>query len=255
LNQISAAFSKGIKDNFMSKAALFWVIAWPILWLLLGVFVFLRGVPEEFVALAKGRITLSMVTFSIMISGMTSLPAGISEDRNRGLFRKLKTMPIQPWKESVGRIFSILIFALITSTIIIIIGLVLGARFNITATGLLKSIGFLVLGILASAGVGLIVGSLIKNIQGAIMTGVGIAVVSSAISGVFFEYRMLPGILQKFAQIWQMSAANSIIINYLVGPIGYDPLTPLNLSLTILISLIFFITGIVLYSVYCWRSE
>ena len=255
MNQISATFVKGIKDNFMSKAALFWVIAWPIMWLLLAVFVFLRGVPDEFVDLAKGRSTISMVTFSIMISGMTSLPAGISEDRHRGLFRKLKTMPIQPWKESVGRIFAVLLFALITAVIIIIVGLMLGARFNISAEGLLKSFGFLILGILASAGVGLIVGSLIKSIQGAIMTGVGIAVITSAISGVFFEYSMLPGILQKFAQIWPMAAANSIIINYLTGPIGYNPLTSLNLSLTIIISLVFFITGIVLYTVYCWRSE
>ncbi len=255
MNQISAAFSKGIKDNFMSKAALFWVIAWPILWLLLGVFVFIRRLPEQFEALAKGRITISMVTFAIMISGMTSLPAGIAEDRQRGLFRKLKTMPIQPWKESVGRILSILTFAVLTSIIILIVGIALGARFEITVPGLLKSIGFLVLGILASAGVGLIVGSLIKNVQGAIMTGVGIAVVSSAISGVFFEYSMLPGVLQKFAQIWPTAAANSIIINYLVGSLGYDPLNPLNLSLTIGISLFFFITGLVLYSVYCWRSE
>jgi len=134
-------------------------------------------------------------------------------------------------------------------------GIALGAEFNIDASSLLKSLGFLILGILASAGVGLIIGSLIKNIQGAIMTGVGTAVVTSAISGVFFEYSMLPAVLQKFAQVWPMSASNSIIINYLRVPIGYDPLTPLNLSITIVISLIFFITGVILYNVYCWRSE
>jgi len=103
--------------------------------------------------------------------------------------------------------------------------------------------------------VGLIVGSLIKSIQGSIMTGVGIAVVTSAISGVFFQYSMLPNVLQKFAQIWPMSAANSVIINYLIGDIGYNPLNPLYLSLTIIISLLFFSAGIVLYTVFCWRSE
>jgi ABC-type multidrug transport system permease subunit len=190
-----------------------------------------------------------------MIAGMTSMPAGIAEDRQRGLFRKLKTMPIQPWKESIGRIFAVLLFAFITSIIIIIVGLAFGARFNITAVGLLKSLGFLILGILSSTGVGLIIGSLIRNMQGAIMTGVGVAVVTSAISGVFFEYSMLPKVLQRFAQIWPMSAANNIINNYLTGLIGYDPLNALNLSLTIIISLLFFITGIILYNTYCWRSE
>jgi len=255
MNQISATYIKGLKDNFMSKPALFWVIAWPAIWLLLAVFVFLRGVPAEFAALARGQSTISMVTFSIMVCGMTSLPANISEDRQRGLFQKLKTMPVQPWKEAVGKILAVLTFGLVSAAIIIIIGVLLGARFNITLAGLLKSLGFLLLGTLASAGVGLIVGSLIKSVQGAIMTGVGIAVVTSAISGVFFQYSMLPIVLQKFAQIWPMSSTNSVIINYLIGDIGYNPLNPLYLSLTIIISLLFFSAGIVLYTVYCWRSE
>jgi ABC-2 type transport system permease protein len=255
VNQMSATFIKVLKDTYRNKSALFWVIAWPVIWLFLAVFVFLRQVPPEYAAMARGQSTISMVTFSLMVCGMTSLPANISEDRHRGLFQKLKTMPVQPWKEAIGKILAILIFGLASAIIIIIVGLLLGGRFNITFTALLKSLGFLFLGTLASAGVGLIVGSLIKNIQGAIMTGVGIAVVTSAISGVFFQYSMLPSVLQKFSRIWPMSSANSVIINYLIGDIGYNPLSALNLSLTIVISLLFFTAGVVLYTVYCWRSE
>lgn len=255
MNQISATFIKSLKDNFRNKSALFWVIAWPVIWLILAVFVFLREVPPEYAALAKGQSTISMITFSIMVCGMTSLPALISEDRQRGLFQKLKTMPIQPWKDAAGKILSVLTFGLASAAIIIIIGLLIGGRFNITLLGLLKSIGFLLLGTLASAGVGLVVGSLIKNVQGAIMTGVGISVITSAISGIFFPYSMLPSALQKFSKFWPMSSANSIIIKYLIGNIDYNPLTALNLSLTIVISLLFFTVGVVLYTVYCWRSE
>lgn len=255
MNQISATFTKVLKDTYRNKSALFWVIAWPVIWLFLAVFVFLRQVPPEFAAMAKGQSTISMVTFSLMICGMTNLPANISEDRQRGLFQKLKTMPVQPWKEAMGKILAILVFGLASAAIIIIVGLLLGGRFNITFIALLKSLGFLFLGTLASAGVGLIVGSLIKNVQGAIMTGVGIAVVTSAISGVFFPYSMLPSILQKFSRVWPISSANSVIINYLIGDIGYNPLSALNLSMTIVISLLFFTTGVVLYTVYCWRSE
>jgi hypothetical protein len=87
------------------------------------------------------------------------------------------------------------------------------------------------------------------------MTGVAIAVVTSAISGVFFQYSMLPAALQKFSQFWPMSSANSVIISYLIGEVGYNPLTALNLSITVVVSLLFFTAGIVLYTVYCWRSE
>jgi ABC-2 type transport system permease protein len=255
VNQISATFIKVLKDTYRNKSALFWVIAWPVIWLFLAVFVFLRQVPPEFAAMARGQSTISMVTFSLMVCGMTSLPANISEDRHRGLFQKLKTMPVQPWKEAIGKIMAILVFGLASAIIIIIVGLLLGGRFNLTFIALLKSLGFLFLGTLASAGVGLIVGSLIKNIQGAIMTGVGIAVVTSAISGVFFQYSMLPAVLQNFSRFWPMSSSNSVIINYLIGDIGYNPLSVLNLSLTIVTSLLFFTVGVVLYTVYCWRSE
>ena len=54
---------------------------------------------------------------------------------------------------------------------------------------------------------------------------------------------MLPSVLQKFSKIWPMSSANSVIINYLIGDIGYNPLSALNLSLTIVISLLFFTVG------------
>jgi ABC-2 type transport system permease protein len=255
VNQISATFVKVLKDTYRNKSALFWVIAWPVIWLFLAVFVFLRQVPAEFAAMAKGQSTISMVTFSIMVCGMTSLPANIAEDRQRGLFQKLKTMPVQPWKEAIGKILAVLTFGLASAAIIVIVGLLLGGRFNITFIALLKSLGFLLLGTLASVGIGLVVGSLIKNVQGAIMTGVGVAVVTSAISGIFFPYSMLPSVLQNFSKVWPMSSANSIIINYLIGDIGYNPLSALNLSLTIVISLLFFTAGVVLYTVYCWKSE
>lgn len=255
MNQISASLVKGVKDNLMSKSALFWVIAWPVLWLLLGVFVFLRGIPEEYLGLAKGQITISMITFSFMISGMTSLAATISEDRYKGLFYKLKSMPVQPWKESIGRILAVLFFSIMSIIIILIVGMSLGARFSFSTADLFKSICFLVLGILSSAGVGLIIGSLIKSVQGAIMTATGVAVITSAISGVFFDYSMLPKVLQTFARYWPMSSINNIIAYYLTGNEAYDTTSSLNLSLTIIISLIFFAAGLIIYTKYCWKNE
>ncbi len=255
MNQISATFIKGLKDNLMSISSLFWVIAWPIIWLLLGVFVFMKGVPEAYLGIVKGQTTLSMVTFSFMIAGMTSLAATISEDRYKGLFLKLKSMPVQPWKESIGRILSVVFFAIISVIIILIVGISLGAEFSFTVKSLLKSIGFLILGILASAGVGLVCGSLIKSIQGAIMTAVGISVITSAISGVFFNYSMLSKPLQTFSRYWPMSSTNQIISYYLTGNAGFDATSTSNILLNIAISLAFFLIGLIIYTKFCWKKE
>jgi ABC-2 type transport system permease protein len=254
VNQITAAFIKGFKDNINDKLSLFWVIAWPLIWLFMGVFIFLRMVPEQYQALARGQNTISMITFSVMIAGMSSLTANIVEDRQRGLFLKLKSMPVQPWKDSVGRILAILLFCFISMSILITVGLILGARFEISLLGILKSLGFLSLSILASSGIGLIIGSLVRNVQGAIMTGVSIAVITSALSGVFFDYSMLPEALRRFAQLWPISAANSLIQHSIAGFTGYAP-TNLNIILVVVISLSFFAAGLIIYNRFCWRSE
>ena len=255
MNQISATFIKGIKDNITNKIALFWVIAWPLLWLFLGVFVFLRQVPAQYLEQARAQNTISMINFAIVIAGMSSLTANIGEDRQRGMFLKLKTMPIQPWKDSVGRILAILVFCFIAIAIILAVGLILGARFEITLISALQSLGLFILSILAASGIGLILGSIIRNLQGAIMTGVGIAVVTSVLSGVTFDYSVLPGVLQQFSRLWPISAINNTIVYILTGSFAYNPLTTFNIIYAIAISIVFFAAGIIVYSRFCWRSE
>ena len=253
MNQIAATFFKGFKDNINDKLSLFWVIAWPLLWLFMGVFIFLRMVPEQYQVLARAQNTISMITFSVMIAGMSSLTANIAEDRQRGLFLKLKSMPVQPWKDSAGRILAILLFSFISILILITVGLTLGARFEVSLIGILKSLGFLSLSMLSSSGIGLIIGSLVRNLQGAIMTGVAIAVITSAISGVFFNYSMLPEALRGFAQVWPISAANTLIQHSIAGFTGYTP-TNLNIILVVIISLLFFAAGLIVYNRFCWRT-
>ncbi len=52
----------------------------------------------------------------------------------------------------------------------------------------------------ASAGIGMVIGTVIKNVQGATMTGVGISVVSAAVSGVMVPYSILPEVLKIFLE-------------------------------------------------------
>ena len=59
---------------------------------------------------------------------------------------------------------------------------VCGARLSYTMVEFAQAIGFIVLIFIASAGIGMLIGTFIKHVHGAIMTGVGLAVVSAAIS-------------------------------------------------------------------------
>jgi len=257
LSQIAAAFSKTIKEFLRERAVLFWTIAWPIVWVLIGSFVFVSGAPKEVVPYLRGATTIAMLVFALMIAGIANLPANIAADRENGLLAKLMSMPISPRKDFVGRILGLAAFSCLAAALVIAVGLACGARFSTTDIGVLQAVGLLLLVICASAGIGLLVGTFIKHVHGAVMTGVGIAVVTSAVSGMFMPYSALPPMLQQFARVYPTASANSSAIYALMGEeiAGYNPLTVSQISLTVALSVFLLILGTILYSRRCWRTE
>ena len=257
MRQISAAYTKAVKELLREKAALFWTIAWPIIWLILGSFIVTGNAPQQVIPYIKGSIAISMMVFALMIAGMSNLPASIAGDRANGLLAKLKSMPVKPYKDFTGRISAVITFSLLAAALVIVIGIVVGARFTGAAIEIAQAIGFVFLVICASAGVGLIAGTLIKNLQGAIMTGVGIAVITSAISGILFPYEGLPVPLKVFSRVYPISSAQASIVHLLAGPdmIAYNPLTSGQIALTITLSFALLIIGTVLYSRLGWKLD
>ena len=257
MRQISAAFNKAIKELLRERSALFWTIAWPIIWVVIGSFSFTGSGPQEAIPYIKGGITISMMVFALMIAGMANLPASIAGDRANGLLAKLISMPVEPYKDFLGRILAVVALSLLAAAMVVVIGICVGARFGGTGVEIAQAIGFIFLVICASAGVGLMAGTLIKNLQGAIMTGVGISVITSALSGLFAPYEILPVPLQVFSRIYPISAAHASIVHLLAGPdvVGYNPLTAGQVTLTITVSLVLLAIGTALYSRLGWKLE
>jgi ABC-2 type transport system permease protein len=257
LGQVTATLSKTVKGFLREKPVLFWTIAWPIIWVLIGSFSFTGGAPKEVVPYIRGSITISMMVLALMIAGMANLPGNIAEDRERGLLSKLMSMPVKPWKDSTGRILGLLTFSVLAVISVLLVGYICGARFSSTIIRVWQAIGFFLLVSLASAGIGMLIGTFIKNLHGAIMTGVGIAVVSAAVSGVMAPYSSLPYVLQRFARVYPVSSANSSITYLLAGKdfAGYNPLSTGQITLTIILSFLLFIVGLILYSAFCWKKK
>ena len=257
MGQIAATLGKTIREFLRQKTILFWTIAWPILWVLIGSFSFTGNVPSEVASHVKGAIAISMMVFALMTAGMANLPGNIAQDRERGLLSKLMSMPISPWRDFAGRIAALLAFSSLAATLVGLVGYVCGARFSYTLTGVWPSLGFLLLICLASAGIGMLIGTFIKHTHGAIMSGVGIAVVTAAVSGVMTPYSSLPWLLQQFSKIYPISSSSSAITLLLVGKdyAGYDPLSVNQITLTVVISLLLFVGGLIAYSRFCWRKE
>ena len=257
MGQIVATWNKTIKEFLRQKTVLFWTIGWPIIWVLIGSFSFTGNAPAEVVAYTKGAISISMMVFGLMTAGMANLPGNIAQDRERGLLTKVMSMPVSPWRDFTGRILALLAFSVLSAALVIAVGLACGARFFFTEIDFVKSLSFILLIFIASAGIGMLIGTFVKHIHGAIMSGVGLTVVSAALSGVMTPYAYLPSVLQDFARIYPISSANSAITFLLVGEeyAGYVPLSFGQTALTVFLTLLFFVIGLIAYSRYCWKKE
>lgn len=215
LSEIRAFAAKQIKEYFRSPSAIFWTIAWPIFWQLLTIYVFLAGVPAEFLPTAKGSVTISMIAFGIATIGMVDVASSIAADRERGLYLKLLSMPISAWGEIIGRLMGALFFSLATIMAIALVGIGVGANFEADVFGVIKALPFFVLLLLSATGIGLVIVNSVKHGPAVVGIGVALLVAASALSGVFAPYPSFPESLRAFSRFYPISASMHIIKYYL----------------------------------------
>jgi ABC-2 type transport system permease protein len=229
----------------------------PIIWVLIGSFSFTGDAPAEIVGYTRGAISISMMVFGLMTAGMANLPGNIAQDRARGLLTKVMSMPISPWRDFTGRILALLAFSVLSAILVIAVGFSCGAKFFFTGVDFAAALAFILLIFVDSAGIGMLIGTFVKHVHGAIMTGVGLTVVSAALSGVMTPYAYLPSVLQNFARTYPISSANSAITFLLVGEeyTGYNPLSMGQTVATAFFALLLFIIGLIAYSRFCWKKE
>ena len=256
MGQIIATWNKTIKEFLRQKTVLFWTIGWPIIWVLIGSFSFTGDAPADIIAYTRGAISISMMVFGLMTAGMANIPGNIAQDRERGLLTKVMSMPVSPWRDYAGRILALLAFSVFSAMLVIAVGFVCGARFFFTWTNFMVSLVFVLLIFIASAGIGMLIGTFVKHVHGAIMSGVGLTVVSAALSGVMTPYTYLPSVLQNFARIYPISSANSAITFLMVGEeyAGY-PLTLNQIFSTAFLASLLFVIGLIAYSRFCWKKD
>jgi ABC-2 type transport system permease protein len=252
-----ATWNKTIKEFLRQKTVLFWTIGWPIIWVLLGSFSFTSNVPFDMLSYTRGAISISMMVFALMTAGMANLPGNIAQDRERGLLTKVMSMPVSPWRDFLGRLLALLAFSGMSAILVIIVGFVCGARFFFTVVDFGFALIFVLIIFVCSDGIGMLIGTFVKHVHGAIMSGVGLTVVSAALSGVMTPYAYLPTVLQGFARVYPISSANSAITFLLVGEeyAGYNPFEVGQPVLNAVVALVVFVLGLIAYSRFCWKKS
>jgi ABC-type multidrug transport system permease subunit len=253
-NLLATVVGKSLKEFTRQRMVIFWTYAVPLFFLAVLPMMY-GGVPAEVVSRLKGGLTLTMVTFLVMTAGQSNLPGSIAMDTERGLYLKMASMPVSPWKESLGRIIATWIFSLVGAVLMLSVGLLYGAVFKGSLTDILAASGYSFLTAVASVGVGLITASLVKGESAATHTGVAMTLLTYFLGGMALPYTSLPGALRAFARLHPITSANASMIFLLEGEsyIGYNPLGAVQVCTTVALSMLVLAVGVALYSNFCWR--
>ena len=255
--QVFGTFTKTIKCFMRMRAISIFTIFMPIFLLLITGISLSASVSASDVPMAKGVLTISMVAFSLMIAGMMNLAGTITRDRETGLLTKLKSMPVNPWSDFLGRIMASTLLSLVAAIVIIAVGLAYGARFSTNFPNSVEAIGFLILAILSAAGIGLVIGSYSKLVLSTFFVALAITMVTAFISGIFIPYTVLPPFLQGFAHVYPIASATSSSVYLMLGEsaAGYNPLAVGQVISTLLISIAFLAVGVFIYSKLAWKRD
>ena len=117
MRQVFGSFVKNIKCFARIRAVTIFTVLMPTFLLLITGVSLSSSVSESDMPLAKGVLTVSMVAFSLMLAGILNLAGSISRDRETGLLTKLKSMPISPWRDFLGRIMAAGFLSLIAAVL------------------------------------------------------------------------------------------------------------------------------------------
>lgn len=257
MSQLTATFMKTLKFFMRNRALLLGIVLWPMALLALMNYTELMAVPSAQMSLAQGYLTISMVAFALMLACIMNLPASIARDREIGLLVKLRSMPISPAVDTLGRLLAYLVFAFVVSGLVALVGVGLGARFTVDAAGAAEVAGFLLMAVVAAAGIGLVLGSFVKSVQGTAFFGLAISLIFAFVSGIFVPYMSLSAPLQAFSRAFPISSATASVSYLMLGQdvIGYNPLTAGQIATGGAAALALMTVGLILYHRTSWRTE
>ncbi|TFG10424.1 hypothetical protein EU538_02075 [Candidatus Thorarchaeota archaeon] len=254
LSQIRASFVRSMRIFTRDKAIIGSSIMLPIFFLLVLPLVLFQNVPAEYMPLTRGFLVIAMITLLIMSTAISNLPGSIAADRDHDLYSKLSSMPVHPVYECVGRIITVFVFSAFGSVIVLLLGFVLGAQYNVTLIDIPLILGIASVITLTSVGVGLIIVGFTKSESAAAHVGVAI-VMFIYFLGIAFPYSELPELLRPLVHVNPICVGNNMIAALAIGEdfIGYNPFNIIDLTTMLTLTGLVICVGLYIYSKYCWK--
>lgn len=195
----------------------------PIMFLLLFTYVFggaMAGSPAEYLIFALPGIIVQNLIFATMNTGI-----GLNTDISKGVFDRLRSLPISRFAPLAGRISADVIKQAWAIALLLGIGMVLGFRIETGPAAVLAAFGLLLVFAMSLSWVSVLVAMLASAPEKVQIFGFVLFFPITMASGAFVDPSTMPGWLEAFAEINPTTVLADAVRGLLSGGPVAEPVT------------------------------
>jgi oleandomycin transport system permease protein len=171
----------------------------PIMFVLLFTYVFggaIAGSTSDYLRFALPGIIVMNMLFVTMYVG-----TGLNTDLTKGVFDRLRSLPVARWAPLAGRITADLVKQAWSIALLLGVGAILGFRIDTSLLALLGAVALLLVFALGFSWVSVLVGLLAKDPEKVQLFGFTALFPVTFVSNVFVPTKTMPGWLQAFVDV------------------------------------------------------
>jgi oleandomycin transport system permease protein len=206
----------------------------PVMFLLLFTYVFggaIAGSTSDYLTFALPGLIVQNALFGTLNTGV-----GLSNDLTKGVFDRLRALPIARWAPLTGRIMADTVKQAWAMALLLGLGAIMGFRVGTSVAGVLGAFGLLLVVALAFSWISVLVGVLVREPERVMVFGFAVMFPLTFVSNVFVPADTMPGWLQAWVHVNPVTILANALRGLLVsGPVATPVLQTLLWALGILV--------------------
>ncbi|MFF5171390.1 ABC transporter permease [Micromonospora sp. NPDC000089] len=187
----------------------------PVMFVLLFTYVFgtaIAGSSGDYLRFMLPGIMVQNMLFATMTTGF-----GLNNDLTKGVFDRLRTLPIARWAPLAGRIVADTVKQAWSIALLLAVGMVLGFRVGNGLLGVLAAFALLLAFALAASWISVLVGVLVSEPEKVQIFGFMVFFPLTFTSNIFVPTDRMPGWLQHWVEVNPVTIVADAVRGLLVG--------------------------------------
>jgi oleandomycin transport system permease protein len=187
----------------------------PVMFVLLFTYVFggaISGSPGDYLTFALPGIIVQNAFFATMTTGF-----GLNTDLTKGVFDRLRSLPIARWAPLAGRIIADTVKQAWSVALLIGVGMILGFRLENGLLGLVAAFALLLAFSLAASWISVLVGVSVSEPEKVQIFGFMVIFPLTFTSNAFVPTETMPGWLQAWVEVNPVTILADALRGLLVG--------------------------------------